>query len=179
MQNRKGSNDWHGINKTNPPPLSASMPKDSMPAEHRRKPRQIVKPYERSKPSGPQGKDKPKTSAITRPKHACNNLTLHDWLTVVAYHDAHKPISQIEVVKHFCYRKEGALLFNQSLLSRHLSKKGREEDQARLYANPTALNSKRARIVTRPDVEKALFLWVKHMDIWRRRVSMSLDPCLS
>lgn len=31
-------------------------------------------------------------------------------------------------------------------------------------ATPTVLSSKRACIVTRPDVEKALQLWVQHME---------------
>jgi hypothetical protein len=33
-----------------------------------------------------------------------------------------------------------------------------------LELNPTALLSKRAWIITRPDVEKALVLWVIHME---------------
>jgi hypothetical protein len=66
-------------------------------------------------------------------------------------------------VKHFATRKEGALIFNQSSLSRHLSKKGRHEDQMRLESNPTALSAKRVCVVTRPDVEEALLKWVKHM----------------
>jgi hypothetical protein len=109
-------------------------------------------------------KDAPKTSAITPSKKGCSNLTLHDWLTIVAYHDANQPISQQEVVKYFSQWPEGVLIFNQSSLSRHLSKKGREEDQARLASNPTALSGKRPRVVTRPDVEMALVLWVKHME---------------
>jgi len=52
----------------------------------------------------------------------------------------------------------------QSALSLHLSKKGCEEDQSRLAANPTALSGKTAWIVMHPDVEKALVLWVKHME---------------
>jgi hypothetical protein len=107
----------------------------------------------------------PKTSAKKpQTNHACENLTLNDWLTVVTYHDTHKPISQQEVVAYFAKRPEGALIFTQSSLSRHLSKKGREEDQAKSLSTPVALSTKRARIVTRPDVEKALVLWVKHME---------------
>jgi hypothetical protein len=30
--------------------------------------------------------------------------------------------------------------------------------------NPNALSSKRPRIVTRPDVDRALFLWIKQME---------------
>ena len=80
------------------------------------------------------------------------------------YLDSNQPISQEEVVKHFAGRSDGALKFSQSALSRHLSKKGREEDQSRLAANPNALSGKKARIVTRPDVKRALVLWVNHME---------------
>lgn len=93
-----------------------------------------------------------------------SNLTLNDWLTVVNYHDKHQPISQQEVVAYFARRQEEALIFTQSSLSCHLSKKGWEEDQTKLASTPTALSAKRAHIVTRPDVEKALVLWVKHME---------------
>ena len=136
-----------------------------MPAsnEVKRKPRQGHKPYNRP-PKPCKNKNPPKTSAITKPKHAQSNLTLSDWLEVVQYYDNNRPLSQPEVVKHFANRTEGALLFSQSALSRHLAKKGREEDQQRLLANPSALSGKRVRIVTRPDVEKALVLWVKHME---------------
>ena len=56
---------------------------------------------------------------------------------------------------------DGALHFTQSSLSRAIHK--RSELEARSQSNPTALSSKRARIVTRPDVERALILWVYHM----------------
>jgi hypothetical protein len=134
-----------------------------MPAtdEPRRKPRTNIKPYVR-KPRLPVDKNAPKTSAVPTPSRP--HLTLSDWLTVVAYHDANQPISQTDVVSHFANRPEGHLIFTQSALSRHLSKKGRAEDQARMHTNPTALSGKRARVVTRPDVEKALVLWVRHME---------------
>ena len=57
-----------------------------------------------------------------------------------------------------------ALIFSQSALSQHLSKKGPEEDQSQLAANLTALSEKWAWIVTHPDVERALILWVNHME---------------
>ena len=136
-----------------------------MPASNKvkHKPRQGHKPYNQP-PKPCKNKNPPKTLAITKPKHARSNLTLSDWLEVVQYYNNNRPLSQPEVVKHFANRTEGALLFSQSALSRHLAKKGREEDQQRLLANPSALSGKRVRIVTRPDVEKALVLWVKHME---------------
>ena len=118
-------------------------------------------PYDRSAPRKPEAKDAPKTSArkITNKKE---NLTLHDWITVFNYIDEHQNASQDAIVKHFKTRVEGALIFDQSTLSRNL--KRRKEMEARVHENPNALSSKRPRIVTRPDVEKALFLWFKHME---------------
>ncbi|KAJ8580270.1 hypothetical protein M405DRAFT_753463 [Rhizopogon salebrosus TDB-379] len=136
----------------------------------RRKPRHNHKPYIRV--TKPMAKDLPKTSALPKPPaHERSNLTLNDWLTVVRYHDDNQPISQEDVVKHFEKLTEGALIFTQSSLSRHISPQGRDKDQARLVSNPTALSGKKARIVTRPDVEKALVLWVGHMEQKRETVT--------
>jgi Tc5 transposase DNA-binding domain len=134
------------------------------------KPRHNHKPYVHV--MKPKVKDLPKTSALPQPPaHARHNLTLSDWLTVVRYYDDNQPISQEDVVKHFKNLPQGALIFTQSLLSRHITAKGRSNDQARLSSNPTALSGKRARIVTRPDVEKALVLWVGHMEQKRETVT--------
>ncbi|RDX44937.1 hypothetical protein OH76DRAFT_1358716 [Lentinus brumalis] len=130
-----------------------------------RKPRESVKPYVRTKPTRVPAQHAPKTSAVAAESQTRSNLTLHDWMTVVAYCDNNPSIKQHDVVAHFRARPEGALIFNQSSLSRHLSKKGRAEDQARLQATPAALDGKRVRAVTRPDVERALFLWTKHMEV--------------
>ena len=46
----------------------------------------------------------------------------------------------------------------------HLSPNGHKEDKEWLESNPTALSSKCARVVTRPDVERALVKWFKHME---------------
>jgi hypothetical protein len=72
-------------------------------------------------------------------------------------------MSQEEVVNHFRTRKEGALEFSQSALSHKLKAASRKELQERAISNPTGLSAKRARITTRPDVERALYLWVLHM----------------
>lgn len=91
-------------------------------------------------------------------------LTLGDWLHVVEWYDQNRPISQDATVKHFWDLSNGALVFNQASLSCHLTKKGHHSDEERLVATPTALSSKKSRIVTRPDVEEALWLWVEHME---------------
>lgn len=135
---------------------------------HKRKPRTtIAQPYKPRKPKPP--KDAPRTSAIVKPKHARSNLTLNDWLMVVAYFDTHQPISQDAVVAHFANLDEGALIFTQATLSRHLSTKGREADLAKVQSHPRALDSKRVRSVTRPDVEQCLVLFVKHWEDFRGR----------
>jgi len=91
-------------------------------------------------------------------------LTLSDWLHVVEWYDQNQPVSQDATVKQFRNLCEGALIFDQASLSCHLTKKGHQKDQERLAATPTALSAKKARIVTRPDVEEALRLWVEHME---------------
>jgi hypothetical protein len=64
---------------------------------------------------------------------------------------------QAEVVQHFKSLKSGALVFNQSTLCRKIRERPRND-------NPNALSSKRPRIVTRPDIERALILWIRHME---------------
>ncbi|EGO01376.1 hypothetical protein SERLA73DRAFT_151824 [Serpula lacrymans var. lacrymans S7.3] len=141
-----------------------------MPPERKCKPCAQTTPYKKSKPRV-QGKNTPKTSAVNAPKHAHSHLTLHDWLTVVAYHDNNQPITQQDVVKHFTNRAEGALVFTQSSLSHHLSAKGRQDDKEHLAPTPMALSSKKVRVVTRPDVKKSLFMWTKHMEEKREYIT--------
>ena len=75
------------------------------------------------------------------------NLTLQDWMTVVNYYDDHQLMSQQELVHYFVHHAEGALIFNQSTLSQHLSKKGWDADQHRLKSFLTALSSKRIQML--------------------------------
>jgi hypothetical protein len=118
-----------------------------MPPEPKRKPRPQPAPYNRQKEK--QGKkDAPSTSA--KPiKAKRDNLTLRDWMTVFAFVDAHQSMPQAQVVTHFKTRQDSALVFDQSTLSRKLKERGTLESRAR--DDPTALSSKRARIVTRPE----------------------------
>lgn len=106
-------------------------------------------------------KDTPKSSAKkTETSHT--NLTLHDWLTVIRYVESHPDMTQLQIVDYFRSRKEGALIFTQSTLSRKLHE--RAELKGRATANPTALSSKRPHVVTNPKVERALVLWVRSME---------------
>ena len=80
-------------------------------------------------------------------------MEVYDWM------DKHPRITQAETVKHFATRQEGVLIFDQGSLSYNLRKRSNREVE--VAANPAALSSKRARIVTRPDVDKALWMWVQ------------------
>ncbi|GJE99376.1 DDE-domain-containing protein [Phanerochaete sordida] len=126
---------------------------------------------DRTFPGASSNSNAPRTSAVKAPQHARSNLTLHDWLTVVQYADKHLNLTQLQVVKYFRTRKEGALAFTQSTLSRHMSSEGRAKDAKLLVSHPTALSSKRARVVTRPNVERALVLWIKHMEAKNEQVN--------
>ena len=48
------------------------------------------------------------------------NFTGHDWMTVYAYVDEHPGVSQGEIVWHFAFKTDDALIFTQSTLSRKL-----------------------------------------------------------
>ncbi|KIO06484.1 hypothetical protein M404DRAFT_484565 [Pisolithus tinctorius Marx 270] len=126
----------------------------------RRKPRPKRTPYDR-KPGGKSSEDTPVTSAKQQNTGTRENLTLHDWMTVFAYIDEHPSVSQEDVVQHFAALHTGALVFTQPTLSRKL--KARTNLEQRIDDHPSALSSKRPRIVTRPDVEKALIIWVRAM----------------
>lgn len=135
----------------------------SMPVEWVRKPRDKPAPYARKPgPKGKHAKDRPETSAKSAAMKQRNNLTLQDWLIVFAFIDAHPTLSQERVVDHFSSLENGALKFTQSTLSRKI--KQRPELEERVDSNPSALSSKRPRIVTRPDVERALVIWLRSME---------------
>ena len=143
-----------------------------MPKETTRKPREKPAPYQR-KPKLAIAKDGPRTSAKTAESDKRTNLTLADWLTVIRFTDEHPILSQGKVVEYFRTRKERALVFTQSALSRNL--RNHAELEARSQSNPNALSAKRARIVTRPDVERALVLWVYYMMEKGETVSTQID----
>ncbi|KAG2071176.1 hypothetical protein BDR04DRAFT_1016704, partial [Suillus decipiens] len=120
-------------------------------------------PYKQCSETVTKNKDAPATSAKPHKVTTRKNLTLNDWLVVFAYIDTHPHQSQAEIVLHFENELTGALAFSQSALSCAL--KRRPELEARINSNLNALSSKCPHVVTRPDVEQALFTWVKHMEI--------------
>lgn len=138
-----------------------------MPKELIRKPREKPKkPYAR-KPKAKAPQDAP-TASASKAKGR-QNLALCDWLTVFTYMDSHPDLTQGQIVRHFSNLKDGALTFTQSTLSRKIEKRLELEERAK--ATPNALSSKRPRIVTRPDIERALVLWFRHMEEQRETVT--------
>ena len=134
-----------------------------MPVERVQKPRDKPAPYA-CKP-GPKGKhanNRPETSAKSTATTRCDNLTLKDWLTVFAFIDTHPTLSQERVVDHFSSLENGALKFTQSTLSCKI--KQWPDLKERVTSNPSTLSSKRPRIVTRPDVERALVMSLRSME---------------
>ena len=120
-----------------------------------------VTPYsQKPGPKGPRPQNQPK-SASKKVKQPSKQLTNHDWLTVFAWMDSNPHRSQQDVVDHFANRREGSLRFNQATLSRKLKKRG--DIQEMVKANPSALSSRRQRVVVAPEVEKALVNWVQDM----------------
>jgi hypothetical protein len=138
-----------------------------MPAEPKRKPRAKPGPY-KAREKRKESKDAPATSAVQQVTTK-DHLTLRDWMTVFAYIDSHHGIGQEQVVKHFATKQHDALHFTQPTLSRKV--KMRAELEARAQSYPNALSTKRARIVTRPNVERALVLWFQPMAAKRETVS--------
>ena len=141
-----------------------------MPVERVRKPRDKPAPYAR-KP-GPKGKHiqgGSGTSAKSPATKQRDNLTLQDWMSIFAFIDANPTLSQERVVNHFSSLEKGSLTFTQSTLSRKI--KQRSELKERVNSNPSALSSKRPRIVTRPDVERALVIWLRSMEEKRETVN--------
>ncbi|KAH9935853.1 uncharacterized protein BXZ73DRAFT_100327 [Epithele typhae] len=125
----------------------------------KRKPRNVPKPYPRTKPK--KTENAPKTSAQTRTS-GHQNLTQNNWLGVISWHDEHTR-KQINTVQHFA-GLPNPLLFDQASLSHHLTLEWQEKHLKIANSIPNGLSSKRELIVMRPDVDKALYLWVRHME---------------
>jgi len=149
--------------------MPASRESRNTATTRKRKVRTEHAPYQPRAPQQKVNKNAPKTSAqpILPKKRA--KLTNHDWMTIYAYVDAHPGTPQEKIVDHFRNRTEGRLIFDQSTLSRKL--KVRAEIENRSMSYPNGLSQKRVRIVTRPDVDSALFYWVKAMEAKRESVT--------
>ena len=106
-------------------------------------------------------KDTPKTFAKSSAAQHHEDLILADWLTVFKFIDEHPGISQAQVVNHSTC-KDGALIFMQPTLSQKLEQC--TELELHGDSNPSALSSKWPCIVTCPNVECALYLWVLYME---------------
>ncbi|KIK82214.1 hypothetical protein PAXRUDRAFT_154283 [Paxillus rubicundulus Ve08.2h10] len=88
----------------------------------------------------PEVKDASSTSAQLITHTSSENLTLNDWLMVVAYIDACPSIPQANVVNHFKTLKSGALIFTQSTLFCKLKDCLKSEEC--VNDNPSALSLK-------------------------------------
>ncbi|PPQ75268.1 hypothetical protein CVT25_000841 [Psilocybe cyanescens] len=113
--------------------------------EKTRKPRPKPAPYARKEKKA-HVKDTPRTSSKPAAAGRHENLTLADWISVFKFIDSHPLLSQGDVVTHFKNKKDGALYFDQSTLSRKI--KRRHELEGRVNSHPNALSSKRMRVVT-------------------------------
>ena len=119
------------------------------------------KPYA-SKPGPTAPRKAPATSAISIKSQKWKNLTINDWLTIFAFIDTHPGISQTSVCNHFQSLTDGALEFNQTTLSWKLKKWEEIEAYAASFLN--AVSTKCQCIVTHPEVNWALYLWLKSME---------------
>ena len=132
--------------------------------EKTRKPRTTPYPTGLKGPKAPKKAYKSSAKDISTKKQ---NLTLGDWLDVFSFVDAHPGMGQQKICAHFATRPMkdgGALIFDQSTLSKNLKPACRKELEERAKSTANALSTKRMRVVTCPQVERALFLWAKSME---------------
>ena len=87
---------------------------------------------------------------------------LHDWKTIFAYVDKYSQMSQGNIVEYFKTWAEEALLFTQPTLSRKLDQWEQLEEHATFF--PNALAIKWPHIIIHPDIEKAVYLWVRSFE---------------
>ncbi|PPQ81879.1 hypothetical protein CVT25_013486 [Psilocybe cyanescens] len=144
--------------------------------EKTQKPRPKPAPYAHKEKKA-RVKDTPRTSSKPAAAGRHENLTLADWISVFKFKYSHPLLSQGDVVTHFKNKKDGALCFDQSTLSCKI--KQCHELEGRVNSHPNALSSKQMQVVTRPDVEHALILWIHHMEAKGGTVSgpMLLEKC--
>ncbi|KAF5350334.1 hypothetical protein D9758_012795 [Tetrapyrgos nigripes] len=107
----------------------------------------------------------PKNRRNTFPVPVLIPLSTKIDILVLDYIDKHRGARQDAVSLYFANRTQdegGALILSQSTVSR--IRKNRNELRARAAMNPTALSAKKERAVQRPDVERCLYLWVRHIE---------------
>ncbi|KAJ7579447.1 hypothetical protein C8J56DRAFT_1059046 [Mycena floridula] len=94
-----------------------------MPSDKKRAIRPNQKPPKGHKPHGPNKSHTgaPRTTQRRMEARKRERLTAFDWLLVYRFVDDHPDWDQAEVVEHFASRREDALKFLQSALSRKLS----------------------------------------------------------
>ncbi|KAJ7721136.1 hypothetical protein B0H16DRAFT_1234494, partial [Mycena metata] len=126
----------------------------------------------RAKP-GPKPAESARTSAHFAKDEKRRDLTYSDWTQVFDWMDEHPNTSQKEVVSYFASRRDadgGKLLFKQPALSKKIPQKDKIRAMV-ATGEPNILSMKRARVVTSPEVDKALGLWTQDMEQKRRTVT--------
>ncbi|KAJ7787417.1 hypothetical protein B0H14DRAFT_2399445, partial [Mycena olivaceomarginata] len=113
-----------------------------------------------------QSKNLGRTSARYQNDERRQDLTYSDWVQVFDYWDEHPKMSQTAIVEYFSSWPDaevGKLLFKQPALS----KKTKQKDKIRalVATEPNILSMKRARVVTSPEVDKALGLWAQCLQL--------------
>ncbi|CAK5282842.1 unnamed protein product [Mycena citricolor] len=148
------------------PKFRAIRARDRDPTEAKAKAATRVKP-------GPKPKEAHPSSAVLG-QEGRKNLTNWDWLQVIQYHDKDSGIKQKAVVEYFASRSNaegGKLSFTQGALSKHLNPVKKAALLALAAENSTALSLKRERVVTAPEVDRGLGLWVLNMEQKNRAVT--------
>ena len=106
-----------------------------------------------------------RTTAISTKKKAKEHLTNYDRLQVLAYIDEHPQASQKDVANYFSTRSDadgGGLIMDRSTVSRIKANRAKIMTQAK--ATPSGLDMKKPHQVVSPEVERALYLWVQHLN---------------
>jgi hypothetical protein len=137
-----------------------------MVAEKTRKIRTHQKQQTQFKPKRPHkasGKT-PRTTQTIPGNAQRQHLTLYDWSLVIAFADEHPDWEQQQICDYWRTRKEGALKFSQSALSKKLKPEARAQLLEQAKSHPSAMAGKKACIVTRPDVERCVYLWQQGME---------------
>ena len=106
-----------------------------------------------------------RTTAISTKKKAKEHLTNYDRLQVLAYIDEHPQASQKDVANYFSTCSDadgGGLIMDCSTVSR--IKANRTKIMMQAKATPSGLDMKKPHQVVSPEVEHALYLWVRHLN---------------
>ena len=133
------------------------MPWEKWKWKHQKQPIQVARQGHENLP-GP-SKETPKTPH-DQLRQQSRKTSLFNWMTVYAYVDTlPRPRGGSEIL---CHKTSGRIAVQPATLSRKLRQ--RPEMEAHVDSIPSALSCKWPHVVTRPNVDSALWLWVQQMD---------------